>query len=121
MDQLVIPKVSDAVSSSFEPVMKALGPVRRTLAPLKDVVTVRPGYSYPDDGKPVPALVVAVTPGTAPVKANELANRFARGIHGDGCHGRGATREAAEAGRGSFVRNARGADHLDVRENVGRR
>ncbi len=76
MDQLVIPKVSDAVRSSFEPVMKALGPVRRTLAPVKDVVTVRPGYSYPDNGKPVPALVVAVTPGTAPVKADELANRF---------------------------------------------
>ena len=76
MDQLVIPKVSDAVRRTFEPVMKALGPVRRTLAQVKDVVTVRPGYSYPDNGKPVPALVVAVTPGTAPVKADELENRF---------------------------------------------
>jgi hypothetical protein len=31
---------------------------------VKDVVTVRPSYAYPAVGNPVPALVVAVTPGT---------------------------------------------------------
>jgi hypothetical protein len=43
---------------------------------VKDVVTVRPGYSYPDTGEPVPAIVVAVTRGTAPVQAAELEKRF---------------------------------------------
>jgi hypothetical protein len=68
--------VSDAVRASFEPILKALGPVRGALAAVKDVVTVRPGYHYLPSGKPVPALVVAVTPGTTPVNAAELAKKF---------------------------------------------
>jgi hypothetical protein len=69
-------KVSDAVRASFEPVMKALGAVRQALAGVKDVVAIRPGYDYPASGNPVPAIVVAVTPGTAPVKASELRQKF---------------------------------------------
>src|SRR5437868_1095743 len=69
-------KMSDAVRASFEPVLKALGPVRQALASTKNVVAVRPGYHYPPTGKPVPAVVVAVTPGTTPVNAAELAKRF---------------------------------------------
>jgi PLD-like domain len=69
-------EMSDAVRASFEPVMKALGPVRQALAAERNVATVRPGYYYPDAGKPVPALVVAVVPGTSPVKAAELEKKF---------------------------------------------
>jgi hypothetical protein len=76
MNQLVIPKVSEAVRNSFQPVMKVLDPARKALAAVNDVVTVRPGYSYPDAGKPVPAIVVAVTPGTAPVQAADLEKKF---------------------------------------------
>jgi PLD-like domain len=69
-------KMSDAVRASFAPVLKALGAARQALASEKDVVTVRPGYYYPTTGQPVPAVVVAVTPGTAPVSAADLAKRF---------------------------------------------
>jgi hypothetical protein len=69
-------KVSEEVRASFEPVMKALGLVRRDLAAVKDIVKVRPGYGYPPTGDPVPAIVVAVTPGTARVRASELQNKF---------------------------------------------
>jgi hypothetical protein len=69
-------KVSDDVRTSFEPVLKALVQVREALASEKDVVTVRPGYHYLPTGKPVPAVVVAVTPGTAPVNAADLAKKF---------------------------------------------
>jgi hypothetical protein len=68
--------VSDDVRASFDPVMKALGRVRQDLSAVKDVVTIRPGYGYPQTGKPVPALVVAVTPGTAPVRASELQQKY---------------------------------------------
>jgi PLD-like domain len=37
---------------------------------------VRPGYAYPATGSPIPAVVVAVTPGTNPVKASELQEKF---------------------------------------------
>jgi hypothetical protein len=56
--------------------MKALDQARRAFVSVKDVITVRPGYGYPDTGEPVPAIVVAVTPGTAPVQAAELEKRF---------------------------------------------
>jgi hypothetical protein len=76
MRQPVIAKVSDAVRNSFQPIVKALAPVRKALAALKDVVTVRPGYSYPDAANPLPGLVVAVIPGTTPVQAGELEKKF---------------------------------------------
>jgi hypothetical protein len=76
MSDTGILKVSDTVRTSFAPVLKALGPVRQALAQAQDVVTVRPGYYYPPTGKPVPAVVLAVTPGTTPVNAPELAKRF---------------------------------------------
>jgi hypothetical protein len=56
--------------------MKNLDRVRRDLAAEKDVAAVRPGYEYPAAGKPLPSIVVAVTPGTAPVKAAELQKKF---------------------------------------------
>jgi hypothetical protein len=76
MKETGILKVSDAVRASFAPVLKALGPARQALASAKDVLAVRPGYYYPATGKPVPAVVVAVTPGTTPVSAADLAKRF---------------------------------------------
>ncbi|MEA2840384.1 MAG: hypothetical protein QOF41_1714 [Methylobacteriaceae bacterium] len=69
-------QVADAVRASFKPVLDAIGQVRAKLAGIKDVVAVRPGYGYPATGSPVPAVVVAVTPGTAPVKAADLAHSF---------------------------------------------
>ena len=69
-------KVSPAVQASFEPVMKLISAVRAQLSAVKDVVAIRPGYEYPPAGQPVPAIVVAVTPGTAPVKASELEAKF---------------------------------------------
>ena len=68
---------SDAVRASFAPILEALGPARQALKPgQNDVVAVRPGYWYPPTGKPVPAVVVAVTPGTSPVKAADLSKQL---------------------------------------------
>lgn len=75
--QLAIPKPSDDVKASFEPIMKALGPARQQLSGVKDIVTIRPGYKYEGDAKPVPAIVVAVTPGTRPVQPDALEAKFA--------------------------------------------
>jgi hypothetical protein len=75
-DELDIIKPSAAVKASFEPIMKAIDGVRAQLAETKDVVAVRPGYKYPPAGRPVPAIVVATTPGTAPVQATELEQKF---------------------------------------------
>lgn len=76
MDQPGIPQVSEAVQASFDPVMKAIGQARQELAAVKDVVATRPGYKYLPDGKPLPAIVVAVMPGTAPVQAAALEAKF---------------------------------------------
>lgn len=77
MDQPGIPQVSEAVQASFDPVMKVIGQARQQLAAVKDVVTTRPGYKYLLDSEPLPAIVVAVTPGTAPVQAAALEAKFA--------------------------------------------
>ena len=77
MDQPGIAQVSEAVKASFEPIMKALGPVRQQLMGVQDVVVTRPGYKYPPGAPPVPAIVVAVTPGTTPVQAADLEAKFA--------------------------------------------
>jgi hypothetical protein len=69
-------EVSDEVRAAFAPIVNALRPVRKALSGEKDVVTERPGYFYPPTGKPVPAVVVAVVPGTAPVNAADLAKKF---------------------------------------------
>jgi phospholipase D-like protein len=76
MDQPGVPQLAEAVRASFEPIMKALGPVRQQLAGVKDIVTTRPGYKYPPKEEPVPAIVVAVTPRTAPVQAADLEAKF---------------------------------------------
>ena len=68
--------LTDPVRAAFAPVLEALAPVREALATEKDVLAIRPGYHYPPTGKPVPAVVVAVTPGTAPVDPAGLAKRF---------------------------------------------
>jgi hypothetical protein len=68
--------VSDDVRAAFEPIMKALGSVRAQLSNVPDVLAIRPGYSYPPTGSPVPSVVVAVTPGTTPVAASDLSAKF---------------------------------------------
>ena len=77
MDQPGIPQLPEAVRASFESIMKVVSQVRQQLAGVKDVVTIRPGYKYPPDGKPVPAIVVAVTPGTRRCRPTELEAKFA--------------------------------------------
>jgi hypothetical protein len=72
-DQLRVP---DSTKAAFDPILKALGPARKAVAGAKDVVGVRPGYHYPPEGDPVPALVVSVTPGTVPVRADDLAHQL---------------------------------------------
>ena len=64
MTQQNILRLSDAVRSSFEPVMQALGPARIELTRSEEVAAVRPGYLLPREGVPEPAVVVAVVPGT---------------------------------------------------------
>lgn len=71
-------KMSEQVRASFDPIMKALGPVRQELGRVKDVVAIRPGYFLPPTGPPLPAVVVAVMPGAAreAVNADALAHKF---------------------------------------------
>ena len=76
MDDLDNLKPSAAVKSSFQPIMKAIDTVRAQLVDVRDVVAVRPGYKYPPAGKPAAAIVVATTPGTAPVQEAELEQKF---------------------------------------------
>src|SRR3569833_2330517 len=76
MDEINIPQLSPEVQAAFVPIMKALGAVRAKLAETDDVVTTRPGYKYPADGAPLPAVVVAIIPGTAPVEAEALEAEF---------------------------------------------
>ena len=76
MDDSDVPELSDAMRVAFAPILKAIGEVRVELSDVDDVVVVRPGFKYPPDGPPVPAVVVAVTPGTAPVKEADLQAKF---------------------------------------------
>jgi hypothetical protein len=76
MDDTDTPQLSDATKASFQPIMKAIGAVRAQLTDVKDVIAIRPGYQYPPEGKPVPAIVVAIRPGTSPVQATELQTKF---------------------------------------------
>ena len=48
---------------------------------MKDVLGVRPGYDYSVVDRPAPALVVAVTPGTAPVNAADLTKELGVAVH----------------------------------------
>jgi hypothetical protein len=113
-DESGILKVSDEVRASFEPIMEALGRVRDDLSAAKDVVTVRPGYGYPPTGKPVPAIVVAVTPGTHQGFQPTRQIRYRL---------RGYRRNRRRAGGGSQSRApcllwpARRTHALDLREN----
>src|SRR4051794_15612232 len=76
MDEPGIATVPDEVRVSFEPIVNTLRQARHELAGVEDVVTIRPGYKYPPGAEPVPAIVVAVTPGTAPVRADALEQKF---------------------------------------------
>ncbi len=72
-DTLQIPA---EVRAAFDPILAALGPVRRALASVEGVVRVRPGYSLAAD-PPAPAVVVALMPGTPPavIDAGALARQ----------------------------------------------
>jgi hypothetical protein len=76
MDQIQTPQVALEVQAAFAPIMKALGAARAKLAEVENVVTIRPGYKYPEGAAPVPAIVVAVIPGTAPAQADALEKQF---------------------------------------------
>jgi hypothetical protein len=69
-------EVSGAVRDAFDPILRALGPARQELEAHLDVVSIRPGYDDSSSDAPVPAVVAAVTLGTAPVSQDELARRF---------------------------------------------
>jgi hypothetical protein len=68
--------VSPAVRQAFAPILQAAAPARQDLAGEKHVVAVRPGYKYPADTPPQPALVVAVTPGERPVAVADLEKKY---------------------------------------------
>ena len=72
-----VTQVSEAVRASFAPILRAAARARLDLAPLAGVAVVRPGYKYTEGAPPVPALVVAVAPGTRPVNEAELAAKYA--------------------------------------------
>src|SRR5581483_8582636 len=76
VDEAGIPEPSAAVKASFQPIMSKIAAARDQLTDTKDVIVVRPGYKYPPQGKPVPAIVVAVTPGTKPVQESDLQTKF---------------------------------------------
>jgi hypothetical protein len=69
-------QVSPEVRASFAPVLKVLGQARQDLVSQPDVDAVRPGYKYAAGQPPLPALVVAVTPGTRPVSEAELTAKY---------------------------------------------
>jgi PLD-like domain len=76
MDEPEIPRIAPDVQAAFAPVMKALAAARPKLAEIENVVTTRPGYKYSEGSAPVPAVVVAVIPGTAPVQGDALEKEF---------------------------------------------
>ena len=76
MDEPEILRISPDVQAAFVPIMKALAAARPKLGEIDNVVTTRPGYKYPEGGAPVPAVVVAVVPGTTPAQADALENEF---------------------------------------------
>jgi hypothetical protein len=69
-------KVSQSVRDQFRPLLEKMSAVRADLSQIKDVVKVRPGYYYPTLDSPIATLIVAVTPGTAPVHAEDLAKKY---------------------------------------------
>ena len=69
MSESDVPEISATVRARFEPIVKALGPARQALAGVANVVAVRPGYDDTGAGQPVPAVVVAIRPGTEPPDA----------------------------------------------------
>ena len=76
MSEADVPQISEDVRALFEPIVKALGPARAALGNVPDVIAVRPGYDDTDATKPVPAVVVAVRPGTGPLDTAGLAQRL---------------------------------------------
>jgi hypothetical protein len=69
-------KVSDQVRASFEPILKVLDRMRSDLKATPGIVKIRPGFAYLDNRPPIPAIVVAVTPGTQPVSAHDLMSKY---------------------------------------------
>jgi PLD-like domain len=64
------------VRAVFQPILAALPAARRSLASTQNVLNVRPGYEYPDAGKPIPAIVVAMTPSAPRPDVDRLATQL---------------------------------------------
>jgi hypothetical protein len=67
--------VSPEVRQAFAPILAAVARARADLAS-DEVAAVRPGYKYPANAAPRPALVVAVTPGERPVSEAGLESKY---------------------------------------------
>ncbi len=68
--------VSPAVRQVFAPILLAVARAREDLAGEKHVAAVRPGYTYPPGAPPLPALVVAVTPGEHPIAEADITKKY---------------------------------------------
>ena len=66
MDEPEIPSISAEVQAAFAPIMKALAGARRSSAKSKTWSQSGLAINIRRSGKPVPALVVAIVPGTTP-------------------------------------------------------
>jgi hypothetical protein len=67
--------VSPEVRQAFAPILAAVARARADLAS-DEVAAVRPGYKYPANAAPQPALVVAVTPGERPISEADLESKY---------------------------------------------
>lgn len=76
MSDPTLVSVSPATREAFKPILAAVARARADLAENKDVAAVRPGYKYAEGAAPLPALVVAVTPGARPVAAADLEKSY---------------------------------------------
>ena len=119
MDEPEIPRISPDVQAAFAPIMKALAAARPKLAEIENVVATRPGYKYPEGGAPVPAVVVAVIPGTTPVQADALEKEF--GVPFTVIDATVEEQMAVTDRQTYLVRTALRLDGIGVRENARQR
>ena len=76
MAEVNLISISPDVREAFAPILQAVVRARQDLAGEKDVAAVRPGYKYAAGASPLPALVVAVTPGERPVAEADLEKKY---------------------------------------------
>ena len=119
MDEPEIPRISPDVQAAFAPIMKALATARPKLAKIENVVATRPGYKYPESGAPIPAVVVAVIPGTTPVQADALEKEF--GVPFTVIDATVEEQLAVDRSPADLVRTALRLDGIGVRENARQR